>query len=84
MKAKLDLNVVRGLAKSQAIALAINAGIDPDAVRHMNDTQYSKPCFVVREEETYAIVIYDDEPETKFHIKNKPGRLQPLTTEPKP
>lgn len=73
---------LRFAAKTTAYRVAEVNGIDPDTVRRMTDTDYDKPCFVVSEDKTRAVLIYDHDPETKFNILNRPGRLQLLAEQP--
>lgn len=71
---------LRFKAKTMAYRIAEANSIDPDAVRHMTDTQIGRPCFVVTEDSNHAVVVYDHDPEVKFSILNFPGRLVPENT----
>jgi len=75
-----DFDELRFRAKSAAYRVAEKSGIDPDKVRHMIDTDYDKPCFVITAEADRAVLIYDHDPDCKFNILNRPGRLQELAS----
>jgi hypothetical protein len=64
-------------AKSAAYRIAEANGIDPDTVQHMVDTDYNRMCFVVTAIADRATIVYDDDPDCKFNILNRPGRLVP-------
>lgn len=66
-------------AKTTAYRVAEANGIDPDTVRHMHDTVIGKSCFVVTEtDDDHVLVVYDDDPDTRFMIMKAADRLRPL------
>lgn len=67
--------------QAESLAREIMAGMRVDGEpRRALDTAYGDVCWVAIESPAYAVVVYDDEPDTQVSTGNHRGRFATLAT----